>query len=229
MDLFYSNFNKDDKLITINQIDSKHITKSFRKNMGDLIKITNGNGSICDAKIIEKGRNIKVEIKKIVIYEREKISIHVALSPLKNTSRFEWFVEKATELGINQITPIISHYSEKRKVNTERLERIIISSMKQSNQCYRPILNTIVDYKTFILSNKEEKIMANLKTNNKLQKKLLETNNLCLLIGPEGGFSDKEIEYSLKNNVKEITLGNNRLRSETAAIYSISAIKAIIS
>ena len=229
MDLFYSNFNKDDKLITINQIDSKHITKSFRKNMGDLIKITNGNGSICDAKIIEKGRNIKVEIKKIVNYEREKISIHVALSPLKNTSRFEWFVEKATELGINQITPIISHYSEKRKVNTERLERIIISSMKQSNQCYRPILNTIVDYKTFILSNKEEKIMANLKTNNKLQKKLLETNNLCLLIGPEGGFSDKEIEYSLKNNVKEITLGNNRLRSETAAIYSISAIKAIIS
>ena len=229
MDLFYSNFNKDDKLITINQIDSKHITKSFRKNMGDLIKITNGNGSICDAEIIEKGRNIKVEIKKIVIYEREKISIHVALSPLKNTSRFEWFVEKATELGINQITPIISHYSEKRKVNTERLERIIISSMKQSNQCYRPILNTIVDYKTFILSNKEEKIMANLKTNNKLQKKLLETNNLCLLIGPEGGFSDKEIEYSLKNNVKEITLGNNRLRSETAAIYSISAIKAIIS
>ena len=229
MDLFYSNFNKDDKLITINQIDSKHITKSFRKNIGDLIKITNGNGSICDAEIIEKGRNIKVEIKKIVNYEREKISIHVALSPLKNTSRFDWFVEKATELGINQITPIISHYSEKRKVNTERLERIIISSMKQSNQCYRPILNTIVDYKTFILSNKEEKIMANLKTNNKLQKKLLETNNLCLLIGPEGGFSDKEIEYSLKNNVKEITLGNNRLRSETAAIYSISAIKAIIS
>jgi len=229
MDLFYSNFDKDDKLITINQIDSKHITKSFRKNIGDLIKITNGNGSICDAEIIEKGRNIKVEIKKIVNYEREKTSIHVALSPLKNTSRFEWFVEKATELGINQITPIISHYSEKRKVNTERLERIIISSMKQSNQCYRPILNTIVDYKTFILSNKEEKIMANLKNKNKLQKKLLKSNNLCLLIGPEGGFSDKEIEYSIKNNVKEITLGNNRLRSETAAIYSISAIKAIIS
>ena len=229
MDLFYSNFDKDDKLITINQIDSKHITKSFRKNIGDLIKITNGNGSICDAEIIEKGRNIKVEIKKIVNYEREKTSIHVALSPLKNISRFEWFVEKATELGINQITPIISDYSEKRKVNTERLERIIISSMKQSNQCYRPILNTILDYKTFILSNKEEKIMANLKNKNKLQKKLLKSNNLCLLIGPEGGFSDKEIEYSIKNNVKEITLGNNRLRSETAAIYSISAIKAIVS
>ncbi|MFL2624990.1 MAG: RsmE family RNA methyltransferase [Candidatus Marisimplicoccus sp.] len=229
MDLFYTNFEKDDKFITINQIDSKHITRSFRKSTGDLIKITNGNGSICDAEIIKIGINIKVKIKKIVSYEREKTSIHVALSPLKNTSRFEWFVEKATELGINQITPIISEYSEKKKVNTERLERIIISSMKQSNQCYRPILNTIVDYKTFILSNKEEKIMANLKNKNKLQKKLLKSNNLCLLIGPEGGFSDKEIEYSIKNNVKEITLGNNRLRSETAAIYSISAIKAIVS
>ena len=227
MDLFYSNFNKDDKLITINQIDSKHITKSFRKNIGDLIKITNGNGSICDAEIIEKGRNIKVEIKKIVNYEREKTSIHVALSPLKNISRFEWFVEKATELGINQITPIISDYSEKRKVNTERLERIIISSMKQSNQCYRPILNTIVDYKTFILNNKEEKIIANLKTNNKLQKKLLETNNLCLLIGPEGGFSDKEINLAKEKKIKEITLGKSRLRSETAAIYLISAIKTL--
>ncbi len=227
MDLFYSNFNKRDKLITINQTDSKHITKSFRKNAGDLIKITNGNGCICDGEIIEKGKNIKVRIKKIYNYEREKFSIHVALSPLKNTSRFEWFIEKATELGINQITPIISDYSEKKKVNVERLERIIISSMKQSNQSFKPILNDIEEYKTFIINNEEEMIMANLKTTNRLEKQILESKNICLLIGPEGGFSDNEIEYGVKNNIKEISLGNNRLRSETAAIYAISAIKAI--
>tara|TARA_B110000003_G_C16557300_1_gene498973 strand:+ start:400 stop:1089 length:690 start_codon:yes stop_codon:yes gene_type:complete len=227
MDLFYSNFNKRDKLITINQTDSKHITKSFRKNTGDLIKITNGNGCICDGEIIEKGKNIKVRIKKIYNYEREKFSIHVALSPLKNTSRFEWFIEKATELGINQITPIISDYSEKKKVNVERLERIIISSMKQSNQSFKPILNDIEEYKTFIINNEEEMIMANLKTTNRLEKQILESKNICLLIGPEGGFSDNEIEYGVKNNIKEISLGNNRLRSETAAIYAISAIKAI--
>ena len=227
MDLFYSNFETEDKLITINQIDSKHITKSFRKNIGELIKITNGKGSICEAEILEKGKNIKVEIKKIINYKRDKLSIHVAISPLKNSSRFEWFVEKATELGINQITPIISEFTEKKNVNIERLEIIIISSMKQSNQCYKPIINDVEDYLSFISNNNDEKIMANMKTDNKLDKGFIKSNNICLMIGPEGGFSDKEIIHALESNVKEITLGKNRLRTETAAIYSISAIKSL--
>ena len=99
--------------------------------------------------------------------------------------------------------------------------------MKQSNQSFKPILNDIEEYKTFIINNEEEMIMANLKTTNRLEKQILESKNICLLIGPEGGFSDNEIEYGVKNNIKEISLGNNRLRSETAAIYAISAIKAI--
>ena len=227
MDLFYSNFDKDSRLITINQTDSKHITKAFRKKIGDIIKITNGKGSICDAVIVENGREIKVEIKKVTNYKAEEISIHVAISPLKNPSRFEWFVEKATELGINQITPIISEFSEKKKVNIKRLERIIISSMKQSNQCYKPIINDVDNYLNFITNNNDEKIMANMKTDNKLDKGFIKSNNICLMIGPEGGFSDKEIIQALESNVKEITLGKNRLRTETAAIYSISAIKSL--
>ncbi len=227
MDLFYSNFKTEDKLITINQTDSKHITKSFRKNIGDLIKITNGKGSICDAVIVETGKKIKAEIKRVTNYKAEEISIHVAISPLKNPSRFEWFVEKATELGINQITPIVSEFSEKKKVNIERLERIIISSMKQSNQCYKPIINDVDNYLNFITNNNDEKIMANMKTDNKLDKGFIKSNNICLMIGPEGGFSDKEIIQALESNVKEITLGKNRLRTETAAIYSISAIKSL--
>jgi len=227
MDLFYSNFDKDSRLITINQTDSKHITKAFRKKIGDIIKITNGKGSICDAVIVENGREIKVEIKKVTNYKAEEISIHVAISPLKNPSRFEWFVEKATELGINQITPIISEFSEKKKVNIERLERIIISSMKQSNQCYKPIINDVDNYLNFITNNNDEKIMANMKTDNKLDKGFIKSNNICLMIGPEGGFSDKEIIQALESNVKEITLGKNRLRTETAAIYFISAIKSL--
>ena len=101
-----------------------------------------------------------------------KLSIHVAISPLKNISRFEWFVEKATELGISQITPIISRYSEKKKINTERLERIITSSIKQSNQFFIPKINPIIPFSSFVLNNDEEKIMANLKTNNTLRKEL---------------------------------------------------------
>ena len=227
MDLFYSKFNANNKLITINETDSKHITRSFRKNIGDQIRITNGKGLLCEAEILEKGKNIKVKVDSSILHEPDKLSIHVAISPLKNISRFEWFVEKATELGINQITPITSRYSEKKKINTERLERIITSYIKQSNQFFIPKINPIKPFSSFILNNDEEKIMANLKTNNTLKKELFTTNSICILIGPEGGFSDEEINLARENNIKEITLGNNRLRSETAAIYTISALKAL--
>ena len=227
MDLFYSKFNANNKLITINETDSKHITRSFRKNIGDQIRITNGRGLLCEAEILEKGKNIKVKVVSSILHEPDKLSIHVAISPLKNISRFEWFVEKATELGINQITPITSRYSEKKKINTERLERIITSSIKQSNQFFIPKINPIIPFSSFVLNNDEEKIMANLKTNNTLKKELFTTNSICILIGPEGGFSDEEINLARENNIKEITLGKNRLRSETAAIYTISALKAL--
>ena len=227
MDLFYSKFNANNKLITINETDSKHITRSFRKNIGDQIRITNGRGLLCEAEILEKGKNIKVKVVSSILHEPDKLSIHVAISPLKNISRFEWFVEKATELGINQITPITSRYSEKKKINTERLERIITSSIKQSNQFFIPKINPIIPFSSFVLNNDEEKIMANLKTNNTLKKELFTTNSICILIGPEGGFSNEEINLARENNIKEITLGNNRLRSETAAIYTISALKAL--
>ena len=229
MDLFYSKFNANNKLITINETDSKHITRSFRKNIGDQIRITNGRGLLCEAEILEKGKNIKVKVVSSILHEPDKLSIHVAISPLKNISRFEWFVEKATELGINQITPITSRYSEKKKINTERLERIITSSIKQSNQFFIPKINPIIPFSSFILNNDEEQIMANLKTDNKLRKELFTNNSICILIGPEGGFSDEEINLARENNIKEVTLGNNRLRSETAAIYLISALKALFS
>ena len=227
MDLFYSKFNINNKLITINEIDSKHITRSFRKNIGDLIRITNGEGLLCEAEILEKGKNIKVKVISRIIHEPDKLSIHVAISPLKNISRFEWFVEKATELGISQITPLISRYSEKKKINKERLERIITSSLKQSNQFFLPKINPVTTFSSFILNNDEEKIMANLRTENKLKKELFKNNSMCILIGPEGGFSDEEINLAREKKIKEITLGNSRLRSETAAIYLISALKTL--
>ena len=228
MDLFYSNYKAKDKYIVMNEIDSKHISKSFRKNIGDNIRVTNGLGYICNAKIIEKGKKIKVEIKSVKNFDAPNLSIHIALSPLKNTSRFEWFVEKATELGISQITPLICEYSEKKKINTERLERILISSLKQSNQFFKPEINSINTFENFILNNEDQLLMANLKTSNKLSKKIFTKPNICLMIGPEGGFSKKEIELAKKQDIKEVTLGNSRLRSETAAIYGMSIIRSII-
>ena len=228
MDLFYSNYKVTDRFIVINEVDSKHISKSFRKNIGDNIRITNGLGCVCNAEIIEKGKKIKVKIKGVEKFEAPNLSIHVAISPLKNISRFEWFVEKATELGISQITPIVCEHSEKKKVNSERLERILISSLKQSNQFFKPKINSINTFENFILNSEDQLLMANLKTSNKLSEKLFTKPNICLMIGPEGGFSDKEIYLAKKQDIKEVTLGNSRLRSETAAIYGMSIIRSII-
>ena len=228
MDLFFSNYKENDKYVVINEIDSKHITRTFRKNIGDNIKITNGFGYLCNAEIVEIRKKIKVKIKSIEKFESSTHSVHIALSPLKNASRFEWFVEKSTELGISQITPLICEYSEKKKVNLDRLDRILISSLKQSNQFFKPIINSIKTFENFIKYNEDEKLMANLKTSNKLNGQFFTQKNICLMIGPEGGFSEQEIELAKKYSIKQVSFGKSRLRSETAAIYGMSVIKSII-
>ena len=228
MDLFFSNYKENDKYVVINEIDSKHITRTFRKNIGDNIKITNGFGYLCNAEIVEIRKKIKVKIKSIEKFESSTHSVHIALSPLKNASRFEWFVEKSTELGISQITPLICEYSEKKKVNMDRLDRILISSLKQSNQFFKPIINSIKTFENFIKYNEDEKLMANLKTSNKINGEFFTQKNICLMIGPEGGFSEQEIELAKKYSIKQVSFGKSRLRSETAAIYGMSVIKSII-
>ena len=229
MNLFFSNFSQTDNEIIVNENDSRHILKSYRKGIGDILNFTNGNGLLAECKIIEKGKKIKVKIVKISKNKPNKVSIHVAISPLKNPSRFEWFVEKATEIGIKEITPIITKYSEKKKVNHERLERISISSLKQSNQLFKPKINSTEKFSDFIKNNSDQKIMANLKTKNILVKESINSNQICLVIGPEGGFSDDEIQEAKNNKITEISFGENRLRSETAAIYGLSILKSLTS
>ena len=229
MNLFFSNFSQTDNEIVVNENDSRHILKSYRKGIGDILNFTNGNGLLAECKIIEKGKKIKVKIVKISKNKPNKVSIHIAISPLKNPSRFEWFVEKATEIGIKEITPIITKYSEKKKVNHERLERISISSLKQSNQLFKPTINSTEKFSDFIKNNSDQKIMANLKTKNILAKESINSNQICLVIGPEGGFSDDEIQEAKNNKITEISFGENRLRSETAAIYGLSILKSLTS
>ena len=158
--------------------------------------ITNGFGFLCNAEIVEIGKRIKVKINSIEKIESSSHSVHIAISPLKNVSRFEWFVEKSTELGISQITPLVCEYSEKKKVNMDRLEKILISSLKQSNQFFKPIINSIKTFENFTRDNEDELFMANLKTSNKIKRELFTKNNICLMIGPEGGFSNGEIKLA---------------------------------
>ena len=138
--------------------------------------------------------------------------IHIAISPLKNPSRFEWLVEKATEIGIKEITPIITRYSEKKKVNHERLERITISSLKQSNQLFKPKINNTEKFYDFLKNNSDQKIMANLKTKNILIKESINSNQICLIIGPEGGFSDNEIQEAKKNKLDGVVCSPQEIK-----------------
>ncbi|MED5269699.1 MAG: RsmE family RNA methyltransferase [Bacteroidota bacterium] len=228
MNLFYSNFNKSDSDIILDEIDSKHLSKSLRKKAGDIIRVTNGEGIEIRGEIIRLGKNIKIKIINKIKHRKKDISIHIAMSPLKNPSRFEWFVEKSTEIGISEITPIITKFSEKKKVNINRLNKIIISSMKQSNQFYLPKVNPIISFEDFLKFNKDYKLIAHLKNSNSFNKKTIGSKGkIVVMIGPEGGFSEEEILIAGKEKIKEISFGKNRLRSETAGVFAVSIINNI--
>lgn len=225
MNLFYSNFNKSDSDIILDEIDSKHLSKSLRKKVGDIIRITNGDGLEIKGNIIRLGKNIKVNVINKVKHKKRAISIHIAMSPLKNPSRFEWFVEKSTEIGISEITPLITKFSEKKKVNISRLNKIVISSMKQSNQFYLPKVNPITSFDEFLKLNKDYKLIAHLKNNNSFNNKSIDSKDkIVVMIGPEGGFSKEEILKANKEKIKEISFGKNRFRSETAGVFAVSII-----
>jgi 16S rRNA (uracil1498-N3)-methyltransferase len=225
MNLFYSNFNNSDSDIILDEIDSKHLSKSLRKKVGDIIRITNGNGLEIKGKIIRLGKNIKVNVINRVKHKKKDLLIHIAMSPLKNQSRFEWFVEKSTEIGISEITPLITKFSEKKKVNVSRLNKIVISSMKQSNQFYLPKVNQITSFDEFLKLNKDYKLIAHLKNNNRFNKKSIgNKDKIVVMIGPEGGFSKEEILKANKDKIKEISFGKNRFRSETAGVFAVSII-----
>ena len=225
MNLFYSNFIKSDSDIILDEIDSKHLSKSLRKKVGDIIRITNGDGLEIKGNIIRLGKNIKVNVINKVKHKKRAISIHIAMSPLKNPSRFEWFVEKSTEIGISEITPLITKFSEKKKVNISRLNKIVISSMKQSNQFYLPKVNPITSFDEFLKLNKDYKLIAHLKNNNSFNNKSIgNKDKIVVMIGPEGGFSKEEILKANKEKIKEISFGKNRFRSETAGVFAVSII-----
>jgi len=165
-----------------------------------------------------------LEIEKI---EAPKHKLHLAVAPTKMNDRYEWFLEKATEIGIYEITPIICDRSERKIINPERFEKIILSAMKQCNQMFLPKLNPAISMKEFIKrENSGEKLIAHCEeTNKKSLKSILKAKtDYTILIGPEGDFSNKEIELALENNYIPVSLGETRLRTETAAIVACHSV-----
>lgn len=221
-----------DKNYTLNEIESKHCIKVLRLNVNDHIQLIDGKGNFYEAQIANANpKKCKVDIIKIINeFSKRNHYLHIAIAPTKNIDRFEWFLEKATEIGIDEITPILCEHSERKIIKPERLEKVIISAIKQSIKAYKPKLNEITNYDDFIKQNFDGiKYIAHCEENKKETLKDIynPSNNALILIGPEGDFSPAEIIYAQQNGFTEISLGGSRLRTETAGIVACHTINLL--
>ena len=226
MQLFYLENPKDE--IILSAEESKHATKVLRKKEGDILNFTDGKGAFYKAEIIVSDSR-KCRLKVVSTEQKEKqhnYHLHIAIAPTKNMDRFEWFLEKATEIGIDEITPIICTHSERKKIKTERCNRILLSAMKQSLKFHVPKLNEAMSLSDFIKQDYEgTKYIAHCEDGEKKElKRVNKTEKTIILIGPEGDFSPKEIELALQNQFKAVSLGTSRLRTETAGIIAAHSI-----
>lgn len=233
MQLFFNpNIDQDTQQITFDKIESRHIVKVLRKKEGDTVYITNGKGLLFRAKInIASDKKCLVTIFSIDEKKKEwDYKLHVAIAPTKNNDRLEWFLEKATEIGIDTITPIITQNSERKVIKKERLEKIILSAMKQSLKYHLPVLNDAMSFNEFLEQNpsKNTYIAHCYDGEKKHMKDLIKPQqSVTILIGPEGDFSQEEVSKSIDANYIPISLGEARLRTETAAVVAVQNIAFI--
>ena len=229
MQLFYNpEINTAIKEFSFDKEESKHIIKVLRKKEGDILHVTNGLGFLFSTEIIlASDRKCTVKIVETKATQPTDFYIHLAVAPTKMNDRFEWFLEKATEMGIHEITPIICDHSERKIIKTERFDKIIQSAMKQSLQFFLPKLNEPISLKDFI--NQKHEGNLSIAHCEEMDKKLLKDvikpkEKYTILIGPEGDFSEKEIQLALSNNYIPVSLGNTRLRTETAAVVACHSV-----
>ena len=231
MILFYNPYITKD-ILTLSEEESKHCVRVLRLRPGDHIHITDGKGNLHECEIIgnhHKKCSVKI-INTQKNYGKRDYKIHLAVAPTKNINRFEWFLEKATEAGIDEITPIICEYSERKIIKPERLVRVITSAVKQSLKAYHPKLNDAVSFNDFIKkANYSNKYIAFI---NKDVQELLKNHypirqDVLIIIGPEGDFSKTEVKHAKESGFIPISLGENRYRTETAALVSCLTINLI--
>ena len=231
MNLFYAPDINDD-LYTLDNNESNHIVRVLRKAVGDDIRFTDGRGSFYDCRLITADpRACEVEIiKKYSGEDKRDFNIHLAVAPTKNISRFEWFLEKATEIGVNRITPFISHHSERKIIKTERLRKVLISAMKQSIKSQLPQLDEVMKFDDLInLPTNAEKYIAYVdgSLTTELSKEYSPGKDVFILIGPEGDFDPEEVRQAMGNGFMPVKLGHSRLRTETAAVVACHTINLL--
>lgn len=229
MQLFFApDINPEDKSFVFDKEESRHIVKVLRKKEGDSIYITNGKGWLFTSTVtFATEKRCEVTLGTSEFTEPMSYRLHLAVAPTKMNDRYEWFLEKAVEIGISEITPIICEHSERTVFKADRFEKIIQSAMKQSLQYHMPVLHEPVAFNQFAKQQREGKLfIAHCEETDKklLKTELAPKETQTILIGPEGDFSTKEIELALGLGYVPVSLGNTRLRTETAAVVAAHSV-----
>ncbi|MGU9939883.1 RsmE family RNA methyltransferase [Empedobacter brevis] len=230
MKLFFGKIHQD--IAVLNEEESHHFAKVLRGNEGDLIHVTDGKGNLAKVEITSISKKV-VEGKIIELktdFEKKNYYLHVAIAPTKTMERLEFFLEKATEIGIDEITFLQTFHSERKNIKVERIEKIIQAATKQSLKAYLPKVNDLTKFNDFIKSDFEGFIKCIAHCESDIERTPLRTvleNNpqkILLLIGPEGDFSREEIISAEEQNFTGISLGHQRFRTETAALQAVFAV-----
>lgn len=216
----------------LNETESKHCVRVLRLKEGSMLHLSNGKGTLFKAEITDanpKACKLSI-IEKNERYQKRSYNLHIAIAPTKNIERFEWFLEKSTEIGIDRITPILCERSERKQIKPERLERVLIAAMKQSIKAYKPLLSPLLKFKDFIShENHTVKLIAHCHEGSRgnIKNLVMPGQDVTVLIGPEGDFSPAEIELALGDGYKPLELGKSRLRTETAGMVACHSVAFI--
>jgi 16S rRNA (uracil1498-N3)-methyltransferase len=229
MQLFYQSNLIVNSSQYLNEDESRHCAQVLRLKAGDVLNITNGNGSLFEAELIEvHHKKCLIAIHKETKYNKaQNFSLHLAIAPTKSLDRMEWFVEKAVEMGIDEITPIICARSERKEIKSERLIKVAISAMKQSLKYFLPQINNAISFNQFVKQSKQNQgfiCFGEAPLQNQLMAFETNNKNNHFLIGPEGDFTPSEINLATSNGFIPLNLGTARLRTETAALHVVSIV-----
>jgi len=216
----------------LNEDESLHCVKVLRHKVGDIIQVIDGNGTRAIGKIeAAHAKQCAVSLtEKEVVKQTRNYNIHIAIAPTKNIERIEWFVEKAVEIGVDEISFIKCKNSERTVIKDDRLKKVAEAAVKQSQQAFIPKLNSLVDFKEFIKKDiSDVKLIAHCEKESKQHiKQYISTNkSFTVLIGPEGDFTKDEIAIALSSSYLPVALGDSRLRTETAGLFACNALAVI--
>ncbi len=235
MQLFYCP-NIIDNHAQLDEQEARHCLKVLRKKVGDMVHVIDGKGKLFEGEMLELSKkSATLAIQKCLddVEESKAGRLHLAVAPTKNISRVEWLLEKATEIGIHEITTLRCKRSERKQVRLDRLEKILVAAMKQSMNLWLPQLHELTDFEAFL---QEQALVADqinlIAYCNDENLPLLKTiyppqSNVCILIGPEGDFTEEEVKFAKAQGFKGISLGKSRLRTETAALMVVATINLL--